>query len=143
MTRTIVAVGVMVFAVNTVWAQEKGEVSVKSMPPVAVKTVPQAGDVSVDPAITEIRVTFSKPMTDKSWSWSQISDGTFPRATGKPHYLNDGKTCVLPVKLEPGKTYVLWLNSQKFRNFKDKDGRPAIPYLLVFETKSSGSGPIE
>jgi hypothetical protein len=38
------------------------------------------------------------------------------------------------VKLEPGKTYVIWLNSQKFRNFKDKDGQPAVPYLLVFET---------
>ena len=143
MTRAIVAVGVIVLAVNSVWAQEKGEVSVKSMPPGPVKTVPQAGDVAVDPSITEIRVTFSKPMKDKSWSWSQISDETFPRVTGKPHYLKDGKTCVLPVKLEPGKAYVLWLNSQKFRNFKDKDGQPAVPYLLVFETKSSGGGPIE
>lgn len=91
----------------------------------------------------EIRVTFSKPMKDNSWSWSQISNETFPQGTGKPRYLKDGKTCVLPVKLEPGKTYVLWLNSQKFRNFKDKDGQPAVPYLLVFETKGSGSGPIE
>jgi RNA polymerase sigma-70 factor (ECF subfamily) len=41
----------------------------------------------------------------------------------------------LPVKLEPGKTYVIWLNSQKFGNFKDTDGKSAVPYLLVFETK--------
>jgi RNA polymerase sigma-70 factor (ECF subfamily) len=125
------------------WAQEEAGVSVQTMPPVVVKTVPEAGDTSVDPAIKEIRVTFSKPMTDKSWSWSQISNETFPKSPGKPRYLKDGKTCVLPVELEPGKTYVIWLNSQKFRNFRDKGGQPAVPYLLVFQTKSANSGPIE
>jgi RNA polymerase sigma-70 factor (ECF subfamily) len=42
---------------------------------------------------------------------------------------------VLPVKLEPGKTYAVWVNSEKFGNFKDADGRSAVPYLLVFKTK--------
>jgi RNA polymerase sigma-70 factor (ECF subfamily) len=42
------------------------------------------------------------------------------------------------VKLEPGKTYVSWLNSQKFGNFKDADGQSAVPYLLVFETRGAG-----
>jgi RNA polymerase sigma-70 factor (ECF subfamily) len=84
--------------------------------------------------VTEIRATFSKDMADESWSWAQISDETFPQVTGKIHYEKDKRTCVLPVKLEPGKTYVLWLNSEKFDNFKDADGRPAVPYLLVFET---------
>ena len=36
----------------------------------------------------------------------------------------------------PGKTYAIWLNSQKFRNFKDTAGRPAVPYLLVFRTRA-------
>jgi len=108
--------------------------SVETMPPVVVKTVPEAGDTKVDPSTSEIRVTFSKAMTDKSWSWSQISNETFPANAGKPHYLKGGKTCVLPVKLEPGKTYVIWVNSQKFRGFRDKAGQPAVPYLLVFET---------
>ena len=53
---------------------------------------------------------------------------------GKPRWLDDGRTCVLPVKLEPGKGYAVWLNSQKFRNFKDSQGQSAVPYLLVFET---------
>ena len=110
--------------------------SVASMPPVVVKTVPQAGDTAVDAAtVKEIRVTFSKKMTDKSWSWSQISDDTFPKVTGDIRYADDGKTCICPVALEPGKTYVSWLNSEKFHNFKDADGLPAVPYLLVFETK--------
>jgi RNA polymerase sigma-70 factor (ECF subfamily) len=111
-------------------------VSVKALPPVVVRTVPQAGDTRVDAARTkEIRVTFSKDMTDRSWSWSQLSDETFPKTTGEPRYDKDRRTCVLPVKLEPGKTYALWLNSERFQNFKDADGKPAVPYLLVFETK--------
>ncbi len=129
----LLTVATVCFAISAS-AQEKGKISVETMPPVVVKTVPEAGDAKVDPSTAEIRVTFSKPMTDKSWSWSQISNETFPGNAGKPRYLKGGKTCVLPVKLEPGKTYVIWINSQKFRGFKDKDGQPAVPYLLVFET---------
>ena len=73
--------------------------------------------------------------TPGSWSWSNYGEGVAPRTAGKPRYLDDKRTCVLPVKLEPGKTYALWLNTARFRNFKDADGRPAVPYLLVFETK--------
>ena len=41
----------------------------------------------------------------------------------------------MPVKLEPGKTYVVGVNSERFRNFKDEKGHPALPYLIVFRTK--------
>jgi hypothetical protein len=37
--------------------------------------------------------------------------------------LDDQRTCVATVKLEPGRTYGFWLNSQEFGNFKDRDGR--------------------
>jgi hypothetical protein len=53
---------------------------------------------------------------------------------GEVRHDKDKKTCVLPVKLESGKTYVVWLNSEKIENFKDSDGRAAVPYLLVFRT---------
>jgi RNA polymerase sigma factor (sigma-70 family) len=116
--------------------EKEAEVSVKEMPPVVVRTVPQSGDTEVDAdKIKEIRVTFSKDMMDKTWSWSQISEETFPKIEGKPNYDKDRRTCVLPVKLEAGKTYVIWLNSPRFGNFKDADGHSAVPYLLVFETK--------
>lgn len=111
-------------------------VSVKNQPAVVVRTVPQAGDTQVDAAkTTEIRVTFSKDMADRAWSWSQISEETFPKTTGKIRYDQDRRTCILPVKLEPGKTYVLWLNPPKFQGFRDADGKPAVFYPLVFETK--------
>ena len=53
---------------------------------------------------------------------------------GSPHYLDDHRTCVLKVRLEPGQTYAWWLNSQNFGNFKDRAGQPAVPYLLMFQT---------
>ena len=113
-----------------------GKPSVATLPPVVVKTIPQSGDTAVDAkSVKEIRVTFSKKMTDKTWSWSQIANDTFPKVTGDIRYDKDGMTCICPVELEPGKTYVSWLNSERFHNFKDADGQPAVPYLLVFETK--------
>jgi RNA polymerase sigma-70 factor (ECF subfamily) len=111
------------------------DVTLESVPPVVVKTVPTAGAADVDPKLTEIKVTFSKDMTDDSWSWAQLSEESFPKATGKPKYQADKRTCVLPVTLEPGKTYAIWINSEKFDNFKDADGKPAVPYLLTFKTK--------
>jgi RNA polymerase sigma-70 factor (ECF subfamily) len=117
------------------FAQQAEEVSVKSMPPVVVKTVPESGSTNVDPKLAEISVTFSKDMADESWAWCQISKETYPPSIGKPQYQQDKRTCVLPVMLEPGKTYVIWLNLGKFQGFRDTDGQPAVPYLLVFETK--------
>ena len=120
-------------AAGLAWGQE---VSVKSLPPSVVKTVPESGDTKVDvTTTTKIKVTFSKEMIDQSWSWSQMSNDSFPQIVGNPKYLGDKKTCVIDVKLEPKKTYVIWLNSQKFGGFKDTDGNSAVPYLLVFQTK--------
>jgi len=111
------------------------EITFESAPPVVVKTSPEAGAAEVDPKLTEIKVTFSKDMRDGSWSWAMISKESFPLMDGKPKYLADKRTCVLPVKLEPGKTYAIWMNSGKFVDFRDTDGRSAVPYLLVFRTK--------
>jgi len=112
------------------------KITVKSMPPVVVKTFPQAGERTVDHSIKEIRVTFSKEMmTKEMWSWVIVSEESFPKITGKVRYLKDNKTCVAPVDLAPGKTYAIWLNSKKYNAFRDTDNNPAIPYLLVFQTK--------
>jgi RNA polymerase sigma-70 factor (ECF subfamily) len=116
-------------------AARADDVTLETVPPVVVKTVPEAGASEVDPKLTEIKVTFSKDMQDATWSWVTHSKESFPRMDGKPKYLADKRTCMLPVKLEPGKTYAIWVNSAKFGNFKDADGRSAVPYLLVFKTK--------
>jgi hypothetical protein len=107
---------------------------IDSVAPVVVKTVPEAGAKDVSPGETEIRVTFSKPMTDKSWSWSTAWEKSDPEAIGKPHYDADHRTCILKVKLEPNKTYGYWINSQNFHGFQDSRHHPAVSYLFVFKT---------
>lgn len=122
--------------VSLVYGQSAAEeTTLESAPPVVVKSTPVAGASDVDPATNEIKVTFSKEMQDGSWSWCTLGDDSFPETTGKPKYQDDRRTCVLPVKLRPGKTYAVWLNTEKFQNFKDAQGRTAVPYLLVFKTK--------
>jgi len=116
--------------------QSLREAEAANASPVVVKTIPETGAEDVDPSLTELKVTFSKDMQNGSWSWTQRSDDTFPQTTGSPHYLDDKRTCVLPVKLEPGKTYWISLNSNRFKNFKDPGGRPAVPHVLTFKTKA-------
>jgi hypothetical protein len=107
---------------------------IDSFAPVVVKTIPEAGSKDVAPGEMEVKITFSKEMADQSWSWSTAWQNSDPKMLGKPHYEADHKTCVLKVKLEPGKTYGWWINSQKFQGFRDPQNHPAVPYLLTFKT---------
>ncbi len=112
-------------------------VAAAAFPPVVVKTVPAAGDKHVDPALREVRVTFSRDMlTEEMWSFVYANPAPFPKIAGPIHYV-DARTCVLPVALEPGKTYGMWINSKEHTSFRDRSHQPAVPYLLVFETRGS------
>ena len=111
--------------------------SIDSMPPVVVKTVPEAGATNVSPGTIEIKVTFSKEMADGSWSWVEPWKGAHGTPLGKPRYDSDQKTCIFKVKLEPNKTYAFWLNRGQYQNFKDQQGHPSVPYLLAFQTKGN------
>jgi hypothetical protein len=112
------------------------EITLDSARPVVIKSVPEAGSAAVDPSTTEIRVTFSKEMQPGGWSWGMINKETYPGTSESPKYLDDKRTCVLPVKLQPGKTYAVWINTEKLQNFKDTKGQIAVPYLLVFKTRN-------
>ena len=126
---SVVVFAVLLFPLNT-WAEDLDK---KAFPKVTA-TNPVNNAASVDPSLTMIMVTFSKPMMDKSWSWSYEDKDSFPQVTGQPYYTDNGVTCVLPVKLEPGRRYVIWINTEKFTNFRDKSGNPAAPYKLAFTT---------
>jgi hypothetical protein len=126
----IVALAALGFAC----AESRAE-DVDSVRPVVVKTVPEAGAKNVAAGEVEIKITFSKEMMDGSWSWSTAWENSTPEGLEKPHYDSDSKTCIMKVKLEPGKTYGWWINSERFGNFKDKQGRRAVPYLFVFKVK--------
>jgi hypothetical protein len=107
---------------------------IDSFAPVVVKTVPEAGAKDVPPGEYIVKVTFSKEMMDQSWSWSSAWKDSAPEIIGKPKYSADHKVCAIGVKLEPGKTYGWWINSEKFHGFQDTQHHPAIPYLLTFKT---------
>ena len=127
----------LLISVPTTSVVAGNEISVQAMPPVVVETFPRAGDTNVDPGISEIRVTFSKDMmTENMWSWVIHTHDSFPEIAGEVRYLPDGRTCVAPVKLYPGRKYAIWFNSPNYKHnaFRDQTNNPAIPYLLVFET---------
>ena len=110
---------------------------VSDAPAVVVKTEPAAGSEGVDPGTKEIRITFSKTMADKTWSWATDTDKGAILPGGNIRYDKDKKTCIMDVKLKPETTYATWINAGKFQNFKDADGTPSVPYLLVFRTSKA------
>ena len=108
--------------------------TIDSAAPVVLGTVPVAGSRTVDPSTRQIQVQFSKVMDTTSWSWVQVHPEQFPKVTGKPHYIADQTTCVLPVLLNANTTYAIWITTGQFNHFRDNQRLPAIPYLLVFRT---------
>jgi len=124
------------FIISAISVALAEEITLDSARPVVIKSVPEAGSAAVDPSTTEIRVTFSKEMQPGGWSWGMITKESYPGTSDAPKYLEDKRTCVLPVKLQPGKTYAVWINTEKLQNFKDTKGQIAVPYLLVFKTRN-------
>jgi serine/threonine protein kinase len=105
-----------------------------SVPPVVIATFPESGRSDVDPALGEIRVTFSKVM-DADWSALEAAEPENYPQTGQLRLETDHRTFVLPLKLRPGHVYGIWLNKSGNRGFKSVDGVRALPYLLIFRTK--------
>lgn len=103
-------------------------------PPVVIRSEPVSGAEAVDPALTELRVTFNRDMTLGNYSFTSTQFGPVPGSGGEPRFLPDGRTCVMPVKLKPSTAYVVGINWGRFNNFMDKDQNRALPWLLVFRT---------
>lgn len=130
MIQKVLFVLMMVLTIISVGCSEK-----ETEAPRVVDTFPPNGSQDVDPSINEISVTFNEEMMDQSWSWAYTNKNEFPEMTEQPYYTESYTKNVLPVKLEPNKEYVIWLNSQKFKNFKDKSGNPLVPFKFTFKTK--------
>ncbi len=131
------AVGLLVCV--TVAAQDKDADKDKDFPPRVVKTEPADRARDVDPDLTEIRVTFDRPMRQgRFWSWIIMQPyGAYPgdKSLGEPRWEDKGRTCVLPVKLRVGTTFAVGVNSYRHTGFQDPDGQPAVPFTWVFKTK--------
>lgn len=108
----------------------------KANKPVIVGLEPKNGAQDVDPNITELRVTFNVPMGG-GFSWTGGGEQFPPIPEGKrPSWNPDKKSCVLPVKLEPGKSYRLGLNSPSHKNFQSAGGVPLDPVVYTFRTSN-------
>ena len=56
-------------------------------PPQVVKTVPENNAQNVDPALSEIRVTFDQDMNPGGYSW--VGGGPmFPKTRGRPRWVD-------------------------------------------------------
>ncbi len=102
--------------------------------PQIVTMTPENSDEDVDPGLTEIQVTFDRPMAE-GFSWTGGGPEFPPVPAGqKPRWSDDRKTCTLPVALEPNRKYRLGLNSRRFQNFASADGTPLEPVVCEFQT---------
>lgn len=106
--------------------------------PVVIETVPRDGEVDVDANLEQITATFSEAMDVDGWSWVTERGRPTPSLIGLPYYL-DETTTVLPVRLEPGTTYGIWVNSPddaELRKFTNSAGVSARAHRIRFTTRA-------
>ncbi|MCA9026536.1 MAG: M56 family metallopeptidase [Planctomycetaceae bacterium] len=103
--------------------------------PTIVELEPANGATDVDSATIALRVTFDTPMGE-GMSWTGGGED-FPQSRGgeRAHWSKDGRTCILPVQLNPDHEYHLGLNSVHHINFQSKWGVPIEPVVYSFKTR--------
>lgn len=102
--------------------------------PQIVSISPADGESKVDAAkTTEIRITFDRPMRDKSWSVVTLDRSQFPKI-GKPSFDAAHKVLTIPATLEAGHAYRFGLNGPNFLGFVAEDGMPLLPVEVKFKT---------
>lgn len=105
-------------------------------PPSVVTLDPPNGAIDVDPSKQLLRATFDRVM-EGSWAWVNEGRDTFPEMAGQGYFEPDQRTAALPVKLVPGRSYVVWLNSEQHQLFRDLSGVPAPPLRWTFTTRAA------
>jgi hypothetical protein len=90
----------------------------------------------IDPATKELSIDFDRGMSTSGYSF--VGDQSqMPKLTGKPWFSSDGKSLVLPVKLQPGKRYTLRLNSLQHHGFTSAAGFALEPTEISFTTAAN------
>ncbi len=119
----------------TTTTEEVGnDVDLDSFPPVVVRTMPESGDLSVDPTTDRMEVEFSKAMADQAWSWVQVGL-PLPDIAGVS-YEGDYVNVAEGVVMEADTAYRIWINDPygTYSAFQDRRGLSAVPYPLAFHT---------
>ena len=109
--------------------------------PKVIATNPPNGAKDVDPGITEISLTFDRPMKDDLGWDTQNAGMLFPeRSEHLPLIWSDDKqTCTIShVVLKPGQTYRLVLNNNvRNENFRSAADIPLRPFSFTFTTRAT------
>ena len=102
--------------------------------PKIVTISPKNGDKAVDSDTAELRITFDIPMGE-GFSFAARGDSGTPAVPDtQPYWTEDGRTCVRPIKLEPGKKYEHLINVPPFVGFVSVYGVPAARLNYSFTT---------
>jgi beta-lactamase regulating signal transducer with metallopeptidase domain len=102
--------------------------------PRIVETEPADGAKGVSPATRDLRITFNVPMGE-GFSWTGGGPAFPPIPDGEtPRWSRDRRTCIMPVSLEPGRTYVVGVNGTHAVNFQSRWGVPLAPTTFTFTT---------
>ena len=121
------------------WASGKAEAekSAAGGPPQIVSVSPVNGVKDVDPAMKEVTVTFDRDMSP-SFTWNG-KGADFPFVPDSNAFWRDNRTCVLPVKLEPGRSYRIGLNtfSPNHQSFCSAQGVRVLPTTICFSTRGT------
>ena len=104
--------------------------------PRVVETTPANRTQDVDPATSEIRVRYTRPINPATFSVSKLSDETMPEVVGEVVHDPATGTFALPVKLEPATSYALRIGypPDTIRAAEEDGGRVAEPHFLFFAT---------
>ncbi len=124
----LIAIAALAFA-GAAQAQSSGPAP---SAPKVVATYPHDG-ARVPPSIAELKVSYDHRMAE-GWSFATGGEKAFPEVIGPASLSPDHITVILPIRLEPNRSYVVWLNTERYKNFKSEDGEAAEPYRLTFHT---------
>src|SRR4029079_5837311 len=103
--------------------------------PAVFSAAPKVGSTEVDPASTEISVTFDRDMDVGGYSWTGGGE-FFPKSPeGSTAVWQDKRACVLPVQLKREAFYRVGINASSFQNFRSELGVPAETTAIYFATK--------
>ena len=107
--------------------------SYEAMRPSVITTAPFSNaDTLVDPAITELKILFSKPMKDGySISMGKNGKDAYP-VTGAIGFSEDKKTFTVKTALQPHHEYDFIITG---RSFASAEGYPLVNYRVSFKTK--------
>ncbi|MFT3869800.1 MAG: Ig-like domain-containing protein [Nibricoccus sp.] len=112
-------------------------IATDKIPPVVIKTFPEAGASEIPSGPIEIRITFSKPVKKDCYTINPVDTKIVPEKISNPRLEADGRTFVMDARLKPNTTYGLWINGPRGGHFQDRNGVYAQPYQFFFKTSAT------